>query len=163
MIKGNKKKQNKFTKGFTLIELLVIVLIIGILAAVALPQYKKAVLKSKFATIKNTARVIYEAEQRYYILYDKYIKDWQNLDIDTTFKDCIVSPSSYIVCGLKDTQNNVLLQYIIMLNAGKEGKRRCDAFPGNPKSITNQICQSETGKKKSDNGSCGNFCVYYYN
>ena len=62
-------------KAFTLIELLVVVLIIGILAAVALPQYQKAVDKSRVATILPLMRRWVDALALYKLEHESYVKD----------------------------------------------------------------------------------------
>ena len=63
------KKKNK---GFTLIEMLVVVLIIGILAGIALPQYQIAVTKAKVASILPLMRRWKDALQEYKLQHGSY-------------------------------------------------------------------------------------------
>ena len=74
-------KTNQTKAGFTLIELLVVVLIIGILSAVALPQYQKAVQKARITEAIVNLKAITDAQEVYFMANNEYTNDLSELDV----------------------------------------------------------------------------------
>ncbi len=71
-----------YLTGFTLIELLVVVLIIGILAAVAVPQYQVAVRKTKMMRMLPIIKAIDTAQQAYHLANGNYAGSFEELDVE---------------------------------------------------------------------------------
>jgi len=166
-------------KAFTLIELLVVVLIIGILAAVALPQYQFAVDKSRMSNLITMARAVSNAQEAYYLANGQYTTKWDELSLD--FQGTVVSntltmdngvtlrlsvqttsgPDTVIVSdsrlpGIKLSAGYANTTY----GSGSWAKQwRCYAEQNNTRA--NKLCQLVT-HRKNNSGPSGESYVYYF-
>lgn len=68
-------------KGFTLIELLIVVVIIGILAAIAIPKFEFTKGKANVSAIKSDLRNLMSAQESYYYDYQTYATDKTKLSV----------------------------------------------------------------------------------
>ncbi len=154
-------KRNK--KGFTLIELLVVVLIIGVLAAIALPKYQLAVDKARYVKMMDFTKAIAEAEVRSLMLKEN--PTFNDLDIDIPANCFLVNEEQKTIicddgnwfCHLNnysfvifprctDFKINASYYYSI---GGNTVKRICYAHSKDNNDRANRLCQEITGHRNS--------------
>ena len=76
------KLRGNNSKGFTLIELMIVVAIIGILAAIAIPNFLKYQCKARQSEAKTNLGSMRVSEEAYYAEYDTYTNDTQRMGFD---------------------------------------------------------------------------------
>lgn len=159
----------KNKRGFTLIELLVVVLIIGILSAIALPQYETARDKSKFSTILDLTNSLADANQRFFLANGEYTADVDNLDISIPYNSITKSGTSSSMtfdwgsCAMSKVLSVCSLtmptvRYIVNYQPVIYGQHACLVLPGDKRAA--KVCQGYAGRDTPNYSASNN--DYYW-
>ena len=152
-------------QGFTLIELLVVVLVIGILSAVALPQYQTAVERSRATEALTQMSAVRSAMERFHSQHETWPTTFNQLDIDIPAEEGCASGfggRNFCLSFATDENDGVItaerrrdnhgytLQTTITVNANGtySATRSCIAAEGDSDSIA--YCNAISGGNVND-------------
>ncbi len=145
-------------QAFTLIELLVVVLIIGILASIAVPQYQKAVDKSRYAAMVQLARAMGKAQESFYTANGYYATDWNQLDLDLPNRKSLpINSEGRLMVGPAGFLLDTIYLSAIYFDGDSRIASYTQYYPQEAYKNHGARCLSYASRKKRGNAICEGF------